>query len=136
MIGKTEDGTVVEVEENETLAAGFETVTAVVTEGDDGSEKTSISLDYDFGVDLEAMISKWGAEQVYECAKKQARVMLQGVMRRCYTNGQEIASLADEWAPGVQMKREVDPVKLVRNKLGDLSPEQIAEMQAMLEAMA
>ena len=67
-----------------------------------------ITLDYDFGVNLEESTSNFNAEVVYNYFLKGIKVGLQAFIRRLIKAGKsddEILTEVDKWIPGVKAPR-------------------------------
>ena len=89
-------------------------------------EKGTVSLEYNFGENLEEMKDLFGEETVFTNARANMKVGLQGAMRRYLEKGQDVASLATAWKPGVQMERTVDPVAAIKSQFANWTEEQKA----------
>ena len=91
-----------------------------------------VSLEYNFGENLEEMRELFGDETVFTNARANMKVGLQGAMRRYIEKGQDVASLATAWKPGVQMERTVDPVAAIKSQFANWTDEQKAAFIAQL----
>lgn len=115
--------------ENETVSGILE----VTAKTGDGKEAT---LNFDFGVDLNDAVSKFGEEVVFTNYRKSAKIDLQSVMRRYLKAGKDINELLDIWKPGVTLERTVDPKAAAKNAFSKMSPEEkkafIQELKATL----
>ena len=90
---------------------------------------------FDFGANLDEMVEKFGGEVVFTQARAAMKIALQGIMRRYLENGksvEEIAAIAADWKPGVQMERTVDPIAAARKAMATMDD---AEKQAFIEKL-
>ena len=90
-----------------------------------------ISVEYDFGDDLDQAVALCGAETVFSNYKANATVALQGVLRAKLKAGMhhdQIVALVNEWKPGtVLSKTAVDPEQAIKTAFASWSPEKKAE---------
>ena len=94
-----------------------------VTAKKDDAEAT---INYDFGENLGEMTEKFGEGVVFTNARAQMKIVLQAAMRRRLEAGQPCDDLADNWKPGVQMERIVDPIAAAKAKYANMSEEERA----------
>ena len=100
--------------------------------GKDGKE---YKAEYNFGDNLDQMISVFGKEIVYNKAKAAMIVDIQGSMRgaiKANKHAKEIADIVAKWKPGVR-KPSKSPVTKVQEHFAKLSPE---ERKALLRELA
>jgi len=96
--------------------------------------KRDVVVDYDFGNDLDDAVEKFSAAVVFNLFVKQARVALQGVLRRLAQDGlsdEDIAKRAAAWQPGMSLS--TDPMTKMSSMFNGLDPEQQKELLALLE---
>ena len=94
-----------------------------VTAKKNDSEAT---INYDFGEDLTEMIEKFTESVVFTNARANMKIVLQAAMRRRLEAGQPCDDLVDNWKPGVQMERIVDPIAAAKAKYATMSDEEKA----------
>ena len=99
----------------------------------------SISVEYDFGGNLEAAVGLFGADVVYSNFEDNVVIGLQGLVRRNlekkddkFMSDEEIRAAVEAWAPGVGAKRG-DPLAALMSRFQKLTPEKQAEMIAKLK---
>jgi hypothetical protein len=90
-------------------------------------------ISYDFGDDLDSMVSLFGAETVFSNARAQMKVGLQAAMRRYIDDGKDVNTLPGVWKPGVTMQRSADPVAAVKAAFAGWSDEEKAAFLASLQ---
>jgi len=99
----------------------------------------SVTVPYDFGANLQDMVSKFGEEVVFTNARQSMKITLQALIRRGIETGQpedSIKAQAQAWIPGVQQERKSDPISLITQKWGQLSEADRKEMLKKLKEMA
>ncbi len=115
---------------SEETTSGIIEVSAKTGDGHEGT------LNYDFGVDLDDAVAKFGAEVVFTNFRKSAKIDLQSVMRRYMSAGRDINELLTKWKPGVTLERTVDPKAAAKNAFAKMSDEEkkqfIQELKASL----
>jgi len=94
----------------------------------------SASINYDFGKDLDDMVSKFGVEVTFTNARANMKIGLQSAMRRFLVAGKDCAELVTGYKPGVQMERVVDPLAVAQKAYGAMSDEEKAAFIAKLTA--
>ena len=102
-------------------------------------EDWSISLADPFLGDLEELSAKYGAEVIAESARAQLRVKFQGAVRSLAEAGKsddEIEATMKNWKPGDKLGLGGDPEAVILKNFGNMSPEQRAQLLAMLSAQA
>ena len=106
------------------VAEGNETSFAVRKNGNMGT------FAYDFGVDLDSMVERFGADLVFTMAKAQLIVKAQAVVRPLTAKGMSAVEVIKTWEPGV--KRTAIPVdkKAVADQYVEDTP--IEELEALL----
>jgi hypothetical protein len=80
-------------------------------------------VQYDFGEDLKEMVELFGENVTFTNSRSQMKIGLQAYMRRCIEAGkgqEEIAVLVEQYKPGVQMDRVVDPVAAAKSHFASL----------------
>jgi len=82
------------------------------------------TINYDFGENLEEMSEKFGESVVFTNSRAQMKIVLQAAMRRRLEAGQPVDDLADNWKPGVQMERIVDPIAAAKAKYATMTDEE------------
>jgi hypothetical protein len=90
------------------------------------------TINYDFGEHLEEMCEKFGDSVVFTNARANMKIVLQAAMRRRLEAGQPVEDLADNWKPGVQMERIVDPIAAAKAKYATMNED---EKAAFLEEL-
>jgi len=94
-------------------------------------------VNFDFGADLDAMVTKFGASVVHDKAKANMIVGLQSVMRTGIDDGKkgkELQTIADKWVPGIRKAAKPKTQKL-KEDYQALSEEQRAELLAMIDEL-
>jgi hypothetical protein len=102
----------------------------------DGEDKI-VTINYDFGEDLDEMVEKYGKDVVFSNARASFIITLQAAMRRYMTGGrsqEEISELLSGWKPGVSLTRRIDPVSALVSQWASFSPEKQKEILAKLKA--
>lgn len=97
-----------------------------------GKEAT---INYDFGENLDEMISFFGVEVTFSQARSQMKVGCQAAIRRFLEAGKDPNDVATMWKPGVQMERIVDPIASALKKFASMNDEEKAKFLADLEAI-
>lgn len=95
-------------------------------ETDEVTEST-ITLDYDFGDTLEAMLSEFGEEAVFLHARADMKVSVQGAIRGFIKAGldeDQVLEKMTEWEMPSGAPRSKDPVDKLEKILGKLSAEE------------
>jgi len=88
---------------------------------------------YNFGEDLDEMVSLYGDSVVYSYAKGQMVIRLQAAMRSRMLSGGDIAGLMTEFKPGIALpKTPQDMSKATENYFATLSDEEQDAMIAKL----
>jgi len=85
-----------------------------------------VTVTYDFGVNLDAMVASVGADVVFTNARANFKITLQGLIRRYLAagkSGAEITEIVKGWKPGMQMERTVDPLGAARRAMSGMSDE-------------
>ena len=94
------------------------------------------TVPFDFGEDLEEMVSLFGESVTFSNARAQMKIGLQAAMRRRLEAGQPVADLATAYKPGVQLERIVDPIAAAKAKFATMDDDERAEFLESLRAMA
>jgi len=100
-----------------------------------GDEELATEVQYDFGGNAAAAIEKFGEEVVYSNFVRASVITAQAAMRRMLETGkteEEIQSAMQQWKPGVQLERTVDPVASVLSRFGSMSAE---EQKALIKQL-
>lgn len=127
---------------NEELATEGQTITTRAPKAVEKGKKPedwSISLADPFLGDLEELSAKYGAEVIAESARAQLRVKFQGAVRSLAEAGKsddEIEATMKNWKPGDKLGLGGDPEAVILKNFGNMSPEQRAQLLAMLSAQA
>ena len=104
--------------------------------GEEG-ERLEGSVYYNFGVDLQAAVELFGADQVFSGFVSDCRVGLQGVLRKALEAGldeDKLQEIADEYKPGTRATRfSKDPKKQWMDAWAKMSAE---DRKAMLEKVS
>jgi len=96
----------------------------------EGKEGTPLTVDYDFGESIDDMVDKFGDEVVFNNAKANMIVSLQGVIRtglKAGKDAKEIKESAAAWVPGVR-KAGKSPQEKLREQFANLDPEAKKEL--------
>jgi hypothetical protein len=93
------------------------------------------TINYDFGENLEEMTEKFGESVTFTNARANMKIVLQAAMRRRLEAGQPVDDLADNWKPGVQMERIVDPIAAAKAKYATMTDEEKAAFLEDLRAL-
>jgi len=99
-----------------------------------GPDGATHSVNYDFGVDLDAMVKLFGADVVFDKARANMIVGLQSVVRTgigAGTKGKELQTIADAWKPGLR-KAAKPKTEKIKEQFQSLSDEDRAALLAML----
>lgn len=106
----------------------------ITTKDGKDAESRKVSVEFDFGNDLEDAVSKFGAEAVFAGFKADATVGLQAFVRSRmkateedseelkYTDEEIVAAVA-EWKPGVKTRKSADPLEKLKALLDKLPAE-------------
>lgn len=101
-----------------------------------GNEDRAISVEYDFGDDINHMIDLFGEEVVFSQAKAQMTVALQGAVRTAlngvddkFKTDKQIVELAAAWKPGTKRIVKTNSEKLA-GLWETMTPEQRKEFLA------
>lgn len=103
---------------------GPRTITAKRTDG------RTVSVDYEFGDDIDEMIEKFGDKVVFNHARGSLTVALQGWMRLQLDNKKspaEIKAAVKDWKPGIRRQGKT-PIEKMRAQLSSLSAEDRAAL--------
>lgn len=99
-----------------------------------------VTIDYDFGDDLNQAVELCGEEVVFSQFVSAAKVSLQGIMRAKLKAGlgqDAIQSFCNEWKPGmVVAKTTVDPIQATMDAFATWSPEKREEYIRQLTSVA
>lgn len=82
------------------------------------------TIGFDFGVDLDEMVEKFGAAVVFSNSRSNMKIGLQSAMRRYLVAGKDCQELVTGYKPGVQMERVVDPLAVAQKAYGNMSDEE------------
>ena len=97
---------------------------------------SGVSVEYDFGDDLDAAVSLAGAEVVFSNYKANSKVALQSIIRakhKAGSNADTIQDFVDTWKPGMVIERAaVAPEAAIMNAFPNWSDEKKAEFLAKL----
>lgn len=97
----------------------------------------SVDVEYDFGGDLDTMVSKFGKDIVFNHAKGSLVVTLQGWLRSQLdmkdATPAKIKEAAKNWKPG-QRKQGKSPAEKLRDQLAKVTPEERASILKELKA--
>lgn len=103
---------------------GPRTITAKRTDG------RTVTVEYDFGDDIDQIIDKFGDKVVFNHARGSLTVALQGWMRLQLDNKKtpaEIKAAVKDWKPGIRRQGKT-PIEKMRAQLGALSAEDRAAL--------
>jgi hypothetical protein len=99
----------------------------------------SITVNYNFGANLDEASNIFGADMIYKGFTRQAVIQLQSNLRRWMAAGlsnEEIAVKTSEWKPGmVERATPADTSKKLLEKFGKMGPEEKAGLIAALQQM-
>ena len=103
--------------------------------------EVSATVNYEFGSNLDEMVTKFGADVVFEKAQDALVIDVQSMVRRhlrgtdkVAAKGQdEIQTLVDGWVPGVGVSRKTS-VEKAAALITNMSAEQKAALLAQLQA--
>ena len=109
----------------------------------DGNEENSpsVSVDYDFGDNLQEAVELFGDDVVFSRFKAAAVVDLQALIRRHLggekpKTAEEIQALVSEWKPGVSKRVRKSTTEKAQDLIGQMSAEEKAALLASLQADA
>lgn len=94
-----------------------------------------VTVTYDFGKNLDEMVEKFGADITFTNARANMKITLQSLIRRYIAAGkteEEIQSVVNDWKPGMQMERTVDPLSAARKAMANMDEE---SKQAFIEKL-
>ena len=101
------------------------------------TDSEPVSVDYDFGDNLDEAVSVYGEEVVFSRYKAAAVIDLQAYMRnqiRAEKSEAEIRTAVSEWKPGVKQSSGKSKEERAREILGKLSAEERAAILAEFAA--
>jgi len=104
-------------------------VTAKVSNPDEGISAEPVTVDYNFGDNLDGMISMFGADVIESRARASLVIDLQAFIRRHINAGkpaEEIKEAAAAWKPGVKTAGKSPVEKLQALLAGKTEDEKIA----------
>ena len=107
----------------------------VVTNKGRGVEAKSVTLEFNFGKDLQEAVKLYGESVVYEYYVGEAKIIFQNAVRQLIAAGKTQAEIAEKmktWKPGVKAVRGKSPLEKVTGLLAKLTPEQKAAVKAAL----
>ena len=96
----------------------------------------SVTMEYDFGANLEEMKEKFGEDVTFSNARRAMTITAQAAMRRMILAGksdEEIQEKMSLWKPGVALERTSDPVASLMKSWGKMTEEQKAEILKKLK---
>lgn len=95
--------------------------------GSDG-KPVSISIEYDFGDNLESAVEKYGEAVVFDLYKAAASIRVQNIARSALLNGktpEEAVELASKYVLGTSLSMGPrDPVRTAVSAVSKMSPEE------------
>lgn len=98
------------------------------------------SVIYDFGTDLAAAESKFGAPAVFNMFRQASVVALQSRMRAHLgdkeKNPADLQSVADAWKPGVTTRIRKSAAEKVQDLMSGMDPEDIQKLIAQMQEAA
>ena len=107
--------------------------------GSDGNP-VSISIEYDFGENLEDAVKKYGEAVVFDLYKAAASIRVQNVARTALLNNktpEEVVKLAEKYVLGTSVsKGPRDPVRTAVSAVNKMSPEEEKEFILKLKERA
>ena len=121
--------------EEEVVETTEEVVSGVIEVSAKKEGFEEVTVTYDFGVDLDAMIALVGKDVVFTNARANFKITLQGLIRRYIAAGKNAAEIAETvagWKPGMQMERTVDPLGAARRAMGSMDED---EKAAFIESL-
>ena len=108
----------------------------VMTDEEGKAVYKEVSVEFDFGDDLDAAVDLCGADAVFSNYKANAKVGLQSILRakgKAGISADQIQTIADGWKPGMVVEKTVvDPESAIANAWDTWSPE---KRQAFLEKL-
>ena len=99
------------------------------------TDEQAVSVNFDFGDNLQDAVQKFGEEAVFNAFRQQSRVNLQSLIRRHKQNGDDaktIQKAADEWKPG-QVKPKRSKAERLQEDISNLSEEEKNEILKKLK---
>lgn len=112
-------------------------VLEITAQKKDGQRQVTVS--YDFGDSLDAMVEKFGEDVVQSNAVANMKITAQSVIRRGIEreeSDEEIQATLDNWKPGVAIQRTADPTKSFERVFAKMSPEEQLEYIEKLRSKA
>lgn len=131
---------VVEAAETADPDAGLTVIDNMTAEGNESTftvRKNGFmsTLAYDFGVDLDSMVERFGAELVFGFAKAQMVVKAQAVVRPITAKGLTAVEVIKTWEPGVKRTAlPVDKKAAAESFIEDASKEELEALLAKIQA--
>ncbi len=92
-----------------------------------------VSVEYDFGDNLEEAVEAYGENVVFDLYHDQAVIALQNYVRRLMKQGktqEEIQQAVSAWRPGVSTRQRKSPAEKLRQLLQGVPKEQVQKMLA------
>lgn len=101
-----------------------------------GDDAKQVVVNYDFPADIGSAVEKYGDESVMNLLHGAITLKLQAVVRQKLTAGEaDVQAAVDSWQPGVRGPvAKKSPFERAAAALGNLSPEQLAELAARVKA--
>ena len=90
-----------------------------------GDETKEVTVQYDFGDNLEDAVERYGKEVVFTNFRANSKIVLQAGLRRCLEKGKDPAEFASRFKPGVQtVSPAVDPVTAAKNAFASMGEDE------------
>lgn len=103
---------------------------------EDGSSRVIVLQDPFAGKDYASLCEVYGEDQVLESAVAQLRVKFQASVRGMMKAGKDDDAISSEmasWKPGQRANFGADPKAVIMRNFGNLTPEQRAQLIALLQ---
>lgn len=96
-------------------------------------DEKEVSVEYDFGSNLDEATERFGSETVFSKFVSASKVELQAGLRRCIESGASAEDFASNWKPGVRTSLgKIDIVAATKARFAAMTPE---EKEAFLEEL-
>lgn len=112
----------------------------VVAKASQAEDARDLSVNFDFGGNLDAMVELFGAETVFQNAFAQMKIGIQAYLRRLaqpdedgnVKTDEEIQALANKWVPGKKLLQRKSKLDKATELLDALTDDQKAALLAKL----
>ena len=113
-------------------------ITTNAPKANDG-EGRGITLEFNYGENLEEMTGLFAEQAIYNAAKGQFRVAFQAMVRAALENGktdEEIEAAASGWEPPTEGRTKQSPLEKAAKMFDKMNPEDQAAFLAKLQTKA